>query len=67
MNLILFYAPLDKQYPHFFFKIRMSLRQIIEGIIGLLYCLLSNLIKDDNEKKKKNKYLYWFLFSNYGF
>ena len=53
MNLILFYAPLDKQYPHFFFKIRMSLRQIIEGIIGLLYCLLSSLIKDDNEKKKK--------------
>ena len=54
MNLIVFYAPLDKEYPHFFFKTRMSIRQIIEGIIALLYCLLPIPVKADNQKQKRD-------------
>ncbi len=53
MNSILFYFPLDKKYPYFFFKVRMSFRQIIEGILGLLYCLLPIPEKDNKEKQKK--------------
>ena len=39
-NICLLYAPLDKKFPNFIFKIRMSVKQIIEGIIILIVCLV---------------------------
>ena len=39
-NFCLFYAPLEKNFPHFLFKSRMSIKQIIEGIIVLIQCLI---------------------------
>ena len=35
-NAIILYAPLEKHFPHFLFKSRMTFRQIIEGVIGIL-------------------------------
>ena len=40
LNIIVLYAPLEKNFPHFLFKSRMAFRQVIEGIIGLLDCLV---------------------------
>ena len=40
LNIINLYAPLDQICPHFLFKFRMSFRQIIEGILGILICLV---------------------------
>ena len=48
LNIIVLYAPLDKKCPHFLFQFRMSFRQIIEGILGILLCLIPL-----NEKKTK--------------
>ena len=48
LNIIILYAPLDQKCPHFLFKFRMSFRQIIEGILGLVVCLIPF-----NEKKAK--------------
>lgn len=55
MNLMLFYSPLDKKNPHFFFKIRISIRQIIEGILGIIYCLLP--IQEKVDKENQNFHL----------
>lgn len=35
-NVIILYAPLEKNFPHFLFKSRMSFIQIIDGVIGIL-------------------------------
>ena len=40
LNTIILYEPLEKNFPHFLFKIRINFRQIIEGIISLLDCLI---------------------------
>jgi hypothetical protein len=36
LNVIILYAPLEKNFPHFFFKSRMAFKQIIDGVIGIL-------------------------------
>ena len=53
INVILLYAPIEKHCSHFLFKIRMSFTQIIEGVIGLLECLIPRY-EDPNEKNKIN-------------
>ena len=53
LNILLLYAPLEKKCPHFIFKARMTFKQVIEGIIGLLVCLIPKY-EDTKEKKKKN-------------
>ena len=40
MNIIIFYAPLENICDHFLFKAKMSVKQIIEGIFGLIECLI---------------------------
>jgi len=52
LNIILLYAPLEKNFPHFLFKIRMTFRQIIEGLIGLADCLIPRY---EEENKGQNK------------
>ena len=50
----MFYAPLEKKYPHFLFKIRMTCKQIIEGIIVLILCLIPKYDeKEDLENNEK--------------
>ena len=52
-NLCLFYAPLEKNFPHFVFKCRMSIKQIIEGILVLIQCIIPKY--EEEPKKQKNE------------
>ena len=54
-NICIFYSILDKKYPHFLFKFRMSIKQIIEGIIVVLICIIPNYEKKEKETGKKQK------------
>lgn len=51
LNVYIFYAPINKKCPHFIFKTRMSIKQIIEGTVGILECLIPRY---KEEKPKKN-------------
>ena len=51
LNVFIFYAPINKKCPHFIFKTRMSIKQIIEGTVGILECLIPRY---KEEKPKKN-------------
>lgn len=51
LNIILMYAPIDKKCPHFLFKARMSVKQIVEGILGLIECLIPRY-EDLKEERK---------------
>ncbi len=55
MNVFIFYAPINKKFPHFLFYTRMYIKQIIEGTICILICLLPECKKSaDNTKEKIN-------------
>ena len=53
-NICIFYSILDKKYPHFLFMFRMSIKQIIEGTIGILICFLPSCQKDKNKNNNNN-------------
>ena len=58
-NVIIFYSVLEKKFPYFVFKSRMVIKQIIEGIIVLILCVIPRYEEKNNEKenvdgKKKN-------------
>ena len=40
VNIIVFYFPLENKSDHFLFKGKMAVKQFIEGIIGLIECLI---------------------------
>ena len=40
VNVCLFYAPLEKNFPHFMFKCIISIKQIIEGTLVLISCVI---------------------------
>ena len=40
INICLFYAPLEKKFPHFMFKCIISIKQTIEGILVLIECFI---------------------------
>ena len=48
-NVFIFYAPIEEKFPHFIFNTRMSIKQIVEGILGVLECLIPRY-----EESKKN-------------
>ncbi len=54
-NICIFYSILDKKYPHFLFMFRMSIKQIIEGIIVVLICIIPNYEKKEKEKETGKK------------
>ena len=58
-NICIFYSIIDKKFPYFLFKCRMSVKQIIEGIIILLICIIPRYeekeIEKENENDKKQK------------
>ena len=39
-NICLFYSSLEEKFPHFIFKCRTAIKQVIEGIIVLFQCLI---------------------------
>ena len=50
LNIVMLYAPLEKKCPNFLFKCRITLKQIIEGVIGLLECMIPKYV--ENTKKE---------------
>ena len=50
-NICLFYAPLEKKFPHFVFKCRMSFQQIIEGLLVIIQCLIPKYIEEPKKEK----------------
>ncbi len=51
LNIILFYAPIEKKFPYFLFKSRMYLQQTFQGIFGLINCFIPKY----EEQKKNNE------------
>ena len=51
MNIFVFYAPIDKICPHFIFIARMYIKQIIEGTLGILECLIPRYEEEKTKKK----------------
>ena len=47
-NIFIFYSPIDKKYPKFLFRIRMFIKEIIEGIL----CVIITLIPKCEKKKE---------------
>ena len=50
LNIFIFYAPIDKKCPHFLFISRMYIKQIIEGTLGIIECIIPRY-----EEVKQNK------------
>jgi len=53
MNIFVFYAPIDKKCPHFIFTSRMYIKQLIEGIFGVIECFIPRY-EGDKQKNKEN-------------
>ena len=51
MNIFVFYAPIDKICPHFIFIARMYIKQIIEGIIGIIESFVPRYEGDKPKKE----------------
>ena len=51
LNIFIFYAPINKKFPNFLFISRMTIKQIIEGTLGLLECVIPRY-EEEKEKKK---------------
>ena len=49
LNIFVFYFPIEKKFPHFLFVSRMYTKQVIEGSIGIIECLIPRYQED---KKK---------------
>ena len=52
LNIFIFYAPIEKKFPHFLFYSRMYLKQIIEGPIGILECFIPRYTEEQEKEKK---------------
>ena len=50
LNIFIFYAPINNKFPNFIFMSIMSIKQTIEGIIGIISCFIPRY----NPKKEKN-------------
>ena len=51
LNIFVFYAPINKKFPHFFFVSRMTIKQVIEGTISILECLIPRYEEEKIKKK----------------
>ena len=49
-NIIIFYDIIEKKYPKFLFKSRMYIKEIIEGILGVIIALIPKYEEVRNEK-----------------
>ncbi len=51
LNIFIFYGPIDKKFPNFLFTSKMYLKQVIEGSIGIVECLIPRYQEDKNKNK----------------
>jgi len=51
LNIFVFYAPINKKYPHFLFISRMTIKQVIEGTINMLECIIPRYEEEKPKKK----------------
>lgn len=51
LNIFIFYAPINKKFPNFLFISRMTIKQIIEGTLGLLECVIPRYEEEKAKKK----------------
>ena len=54
LNVFILYSPINKVYPNFLFFTRMYIKQIIEGTICILICLLPTFEKSKKATKEKS-------------
>ena len=52
MNIIIFYAPIENKSEHFLFKIKMAVKQTLEGIIGLVIAFIPKYEPPKNKEKQ---------------
>ena len=50
LNIFIFYSPINNKFPNFIFMSIMSVKQTIEGIIGIISCFIPRYIP----QKEKN-------------
>ena len=50
-NIFIFYSPINQKFPNFLFMSLMSVKQTIEGIIGIVECFIPRYVE---EKPKIN-------------
>jgi len=51
LNIFVFYSPINKKFPHFLFISRMTIKQVIEGTISILECLIPRYEEEKIKKK----------------
>ena len=51
LNIFVFYVPINKKFPNFLFVSRMSIKQVIEGAIGIVECLIPRYEEEKIKKK----------------
>lgn len=54
-DLVIFYSPLEEKYPNFLFTLRMAIKQVIEGILGIALCLIPRYENKGEKEEKKKK------------
>ena len=52
MNVIIFYAPIENKSEHFLFKIKMAVKQTLEGTIGLVVAFIPKYEPPKNKEKQ---------------
>ena len=53
MNLALLYAPINKFCPNFIFRGFIAVKQILEGVIGVIECLIPKYVEEEQKEKKE--------------
>ena len=51
INIIMLYAPIENYTDHFLFKAKMAVVQTIEGILGIINCLIPKYEEPKKEKE----------------
>ena len=51
INIIMLYAPIENYNDHFLFKAKMAVVQTIEGILGIINCLIPKYEEPKKEKE----------------
>ena len=53
INVIIFYSPIEDKSEHFLFKLKMTVKQTIEGIIGLIIAVIPKYEAQKEKEKEK--------------
>ena len=53
MNIALLYAPINKFCPNFIFRGFIAVKQILEGVFGVIECLIPKYVEEEQKEKKE--------------